>query len=50
LEKSDIQSVVLLGSDSEIKWIISEDGLHIEAPDEKPCQYAYAFKITGQIM
>lgn len=43
---SKIQSVTMLGSNEQIEWEQDEDGLDIEFPDEHPCKYAYAFKIT----
>ena len=42
----DIQSISLLGSDSKLTWTRDDAGLTINLPDAKPCDYAYAFKIT----
>jgi len=40
-----ISEVSMLGSDEDLEWKLSEEGLVISAPDEKPCDYAYTFKI-----
>jgi len=45
-DTSRISEVRLLGSDSKLRWVCSDHGLTIEMPDAKPCDYAYAFKIT----
>ncbi len=42
-----ISRVALLGHDGELKWSQTDEGLVINLPDQKPCNYAYAFKITG---
>ncbi|MFW5901164.1 MAG: alpha-L-fucosidase [bacterium] len=44
--KGEIQSVSMLGSDSSLNWDFSEEGLTIDTPSEKPCEHAYAFKIS----
>ncbi len=41
-----IKSVSMLGSDAEIEWEQSEEGLLIKFPEELPCEVAYGFKIT----
>jgi alpha-L-fucosidase len=46
LYESEIASVKMLGVDKELEWAMAEEGLKIEPPDEKPCEHAYAFKIT----
>ncbi|MDA9589506.1 hypothetical protein N9R65_01790 [Opitutales bacterium] len=38
--------VELLGHDGELKWENHDDGLHVTFPKEKPCDFAYALKIT----
>ena len=43
---SEVASVQLLGHDGELKWENHGDGLHVTFPKEKPCDYAYALKIT----
>jgi len=42
---SEIKSITMLGDDEELKWKVSENGLVINVPKEKPCGYAYVFKI-----
>jgi len=36
----------MLGVDKELEWTLTETGLKIKAPQEKPCDHAYVFKIT----
>jgi alpha-L-fucosidase len=43
---TEVASVELLGHDGELKWEIHDDGLHVTFPKKKPCDYAYALKIT----
>ena len=43
---SEVASVQLLGHDNELKWENHGDGLHVTFPEEKPCDYAYALKIS----
>ncbi len=42
----DIQNIQLLGSHAKLTWTRDDTGLTITLPDTKPCDYAYAFKIT----
>lgn len=44
---SKVKSVTLLGNRGKLKFSQDEIGLKIMVPDEKPCNYAYSFKITG---
>jgi alpha-L-fucosidase len=46
LYPGEVRSVEMLGHNGELKWEMSDAGLKIERPDEKPCDHAYAFKIT----
>ena len=41
-----IVGVELLGSHEQLVWSRDQDGLTIQAPAVKPCEHAYAFKIT----
>lgn len=41
-----IQEVSLLGSGEKISWKQTKDGLLLTFPKEKPCQFAYSFKIS----
>jgi len=43
-----ISRVRLLGFRGEVTWTHDTDGLTIQVPDMKPCDYAVAFKISGQ--
>jgi len=40
-------NVELLGFPGKLKWTQDEGGLKVQLPEEKPCDYAVAFKITG---
>jgi hypothetical protein len=46
LYASEIVSITMLGDDRELKWEITKEGLCIETPKTKPCDYAFAFKIV----
>ncbi len=41
----DIKTVGLVGSPAQLKWQRSKDGLHVELPAEKPCDYAFSLRI-----
>jgi len=41
-----VKSVSLLGHNGKIKWHQYSDGLEIQLPEEKACDYAFAFKIS----
>ncbi|WP_255417200.1 alpha-L-fucosidase [Proteiniphilum sp. X52] len=41
-----IVDINLLGSDERINWETTDMGLKISFPENKPCKYAYSFKIT----
>jgi alpha-L-fucosidase len=36
----------MLGVDEALEWSLADDGLTIKAPKNKPCEYAFVFKIT----
>ena len=44
--RGDIQNVTLLGSNEKLTWTRDPTALTISLPNTKPCDYAYAFKIT----
>ena len=44
--ESEIKSVTMLGVDETLEWSLTDDGLTINAPKAKPCEYAYVFKIA----
>jgi len=46
LYPGEIESIGMLGIDGELTWSVTENGLVIDMPDEKPCEDAYVFKIT----
>lgn len=43
---AEITNITLLGSDAKITWEQTKDGLKISFPENKPCEYAYSFKIS----
>jgi alpha-L-fucosidase len=44
----NIKSVSLLGHEGSLPWSLSADGLKVTLPAKRPCDYAYAFKITAK--
>jgi len=46
LYPSEIASITMLGDGKELKWELSKDGLTVETPKKKPCEYAFVFKIV----
>ena len=48
LSKSNcmVKKVTLLGCKDELKWKQTDSELEIEIPKDKPCEYAFAFRIT----
>lgn len=45
LSGSGIRKVSMLGSDEEIEWFRDETGLTLHFPHERPCEYAFVFKL-----
>ncbi|MDR1527100.1 MAG: alpha-L-fucosidase [Dysgonamonadaceae bacterium] len=43
---AQILKVQMLGSDEEIAWTKTNEGLKLSFPKTKPCEYAWTFKIT----
>lgn len=41
-----IKNVRLLGSSEKIIWQTTDEGVKLQFPETKPCEYAYAFKIS----
>lgn len=41
-----IKEVTMLGSDEKINWRQTEEGLKLSFPQDKPCDFAYSFKIS----
>ena len=46
LYPSEIASVTMLGDNKELRWEMTKEGLRIETPKKKPCDYAYVFRIV----
>ena len=46
---ADLVSTVrrLLGSPGELKWSRGPDGLTVDLPATRPCDYAYALEVSG---
>ncbi|MCX5674294.1 MAG: alpha-L-fucosidase [Planctomycetota bacterium] len=47
LVEGEVGNVALLGHDGKLQWSRTDEGLVIEVPDQKPCEHAFAFRITG---
>ena len=47
LRVGKIQNVELLGFDGKLEWSQDNAGLKIMMPNEKPCDYAITFNVTG---
>ena len=46
-QEGKVESVGLLGDPQPLTWTRTADGLRVTLPDRKPCDHAYALKITG---
>jgi alpha-L-fucosidase len=46
LYPSEIESISMVGDGQPLKWQMTKEGLEIETPKSKPCDYAFAFKIV----
>ena len=46
LYESEVQSITMLGSEEQLDWRLTPEGLIIRRPTEKPCEHAYVFKIA----
>jgi len=44
---ASVRRVALLGCDGKLEAALTADGLAIRLPDKKPCEHAWALKITG---
>jgi alpha-L-fucosidase len=45
ISHAEIKTVELVGSPAQVKWQRAKDGLHVELPAERPCDYAISLKI-----
>lgn len=45
LYPGDIKSISMLGSDETIEWEQTAEGLRVDFPSEKPCDFAFVLKI-----
>jgi len=43
--KEEIKRISLLGDGKDLKWSLTRDGLVVDMPDKRPCDYAYVLKI-----
>jgi len=43
----EVGSVRLLGHEGQLEWSRDESGLTVKLPERKPCDHAFALKITG---
>jgi alpha-L-fucosidase len=46
LYPAEIASVTMLGDGKELKWEMTEDGMKIQTPPKRPCDYAFVFRIV----
>jgi alpha-L-fucosidase len=46
LATDKVLDVQMLGNNSKLKWSQDENGLRVEMPTKKPCDYAFALKLT----
>jgi len=46
LYPSEIVSITMLGDGKPLAWQMTADGLSIETPKARPCEYAFVFKIV----
>ena len=49
LNADKIESITLLGDEDELDWQMTDEGLVIEPPRQKPCEHAYSFKIKYSV-
>ncbi|WP_419193790.1 alpha-L-fucosidase [Novipirellula herctigrandis] len=45
--KQTVRSVTMLGSDEELEYQLTKDGLSVSLPQQEPCDYAYGLRIQG---
>ncbi len=45
LNPGEIRSVTMLGSNQTLSWNLTDQGLQVNPPDERPCEYAFVYKI-----
>ena len=48
LNEGEIRSVSMLGYGQPLEWCLTEGGLEIQRPKDKPCDLAYVYKIERQ--
>ena len=46
LYPGEVRSVSMLGVQQEVEWSLSNAGLMVKPPVEKPCDHAFVFKIV----
>jgi len=42
----EIVSITMLGDGKPLRWNLTGEGLSIETPKTRPCDYAYTFRIV----
>ncbi len=48
--KGDVRGVSLLGYPGKLRWTRDQSGLTVTLPAKRPCDYAWALKVTGRWM
>ena len=46
LYPGEVRSVSMLGVLQELEWSLTDAGLQVKPPAQKPCDHAYVFKIV----
>jgi alpha-L-fucosidase len=46
LYDGEIQSITMLGDGKNLPWSLTREALTIKSPEQKPCDYAFVFKIV----
>jgi len=49
-DAGEIRAVRLLGSPDELRWSRDREGLSVTLPATPPCDYAYAFEVSGVML
>lgn len=46
MNDAEILEVSMLGTNEKIQWMKTDEGLRVSFPSQKPCEFAYVFKIS----
>ena len=45
--RAEVKRVTLLGSDQQLSWSQTDQGVVVRLPENKPCEYAFSLKLSG---